>query len=210
MKGQIYKSLALVTLVMGLLFLPCVGHAQSSDTSTVSITTSSKILGIDTSTIFTALESATKNALSSWQSIVINQNGTSGYRTAYNLYETQPFVSNELLTFAAGVETNWSTAAGIHAGLNLFPKNGTLETQYHVNAKLAGYVEGDSASSNILNGGILLAGRVNIDSVFNSSAKTAKVNITQTKTAQINKTVPDSVFKVTESDVAEIDPSLGS
>lgn len=137
------------------------------------VSNSSTILGMDTSTFFTFLETATKNAIQSWNGITIDKDLGIKYQMAYDLYETKPIIKDEMLTFAAGVITDWHYSGGVDAGFNAFPKDGTMETQLHFNLKVAGFVEGtlDPALNRNWNAGAFIAGRINLDSVLSSSSK---------------------------------------
>ena len=150
--------------IIGILLFPICSFAQSTSND-------STILGIDTSTYFTAIESLVQNAIQSWNGIVVDKDGDISYQNGYDLWEGKGLLGSadstgtkQILAPNIGVITDWHKSGGIFAGVNLFKKGSDLEDKYHINIKIAGFVEGttDSSKDN-WNAGGFLAGRISLN-----------------------------------------------
>ena len=134
---------------------------QATDTSKV-VT----IIGVDTTTFFTAIESLVKNAAQTYHAVALDKDVDISYRTMYVLVRGRGLIKKEILVPAGGLETDWHESGGVFGGLEALDEKSDKFKNTPVNGIAAVAVEGTtSKDKDGWNTLFLLAGRVNFNAL---------------------------------------------
>jgi len=154
-----------------------VAWAQEEGASTTRVVVSKdtsndgKILGQDTTVVFSWLATATKDALEIYNCIGVDKQGDVTYNSVYLMKRYRGLVNKELVSPAIGLETDWKTEGGITGGVELFDTKSDKYKNVPANAYAGIAVEGTTdASKGHWNVKGLIGAKIN-NSLFSGTAK---------------------------------------